>query len=810
MGVVFYNLVLILSLPLILPFFVYLMITRSEYRTGLAERLGSWPGSWDRPEKARSRIWVHAASVGECLAVLPMIERFLADRPEWDLVFSVMTPAGRRLIEQRLGDRVRARFFPMDFPGLAGRLLRRVAPDLILLAETELWPNFLRSATQCDIPVLLVNGRISPRSYRRYRSIRWLFRETLRKIRIFGMQSAQDAQRIIDLGAPPERVRVLGNLKFDQAAVPLSETERQRLLGRLGWHADDKILVAGSTHEKEEEYVLNAFLRIREGVPNLRLILAPRHLNRLPGLAGLLARCEKEGVRHSRYSDLDRGSSEAKADILLVDTMGQLGRLYGLGTVVFVGGSLVPVGGHNLMEPAALGRPVLFGPFFQHVQETADLLLASGGGRMVHDVGELVREVRVLLTETAQRRTMERLARDTVRGHQGASARAFVMVEEELKKRLGGPISRRDFRSALERWFKERMLASKGGALTSLAAAGLRGASILYQAWQEIRTAAYSLGLLRSVRVAGPVISVGNLTLGGTGKTPTVMAVSRLLAAQGHRPAVLSRGYGGRIGRAIRVASASSGIAPGPEDVGDEPSLMADRLRGVPVVVSSDRVAAARYALETLQTDVLVLDDGYQHLRLKRDLNLLVVDAVEPFGNGHVFPRGTLRESVGHLGRADAVLLTHVDHPDETAELQKFIRRYRSDLPIFTSRHRIVELVPLGGGSSWPFEKIKGLRLVAVAGIGQPDRFVRMLQAAGADVAAVFLYPDHYRYRREDVEAIETEAGRREAPAIVTTEKDAVRIRKIGRPMKAWRAGRLELVIDQSEAFQSMLRRVFR
>jgi tetraacyldisaccharide 4'-kinase len=799
-----------LSLPLTLPVFVFLMITRSEYRTGLAERLGRWPGRWDRSEKVRTRIWVHAASVGECLAVLPLIERCLTDRPERDLIFSVMTPAGRKLIEQRLGNRVRVRFFPMDFPGLAGRLLRRVAPDLIVLAETELWPNFLRSASQFDIPVLLVNGRISPRSFRRYRAIRWLFRETLRKIRIFGMQSAQDAQRIIDLGAPPERVRVLGNLKFDQAAVPLSEPERQRLLKGLGWEADEKILVAGSTHEKEEEYLLTAFTRIREGVPNVRLILAPRHLNRLPGLAGLLARYEKDGVRHLRYSDLGRGSSEGKADVLLVDTMGQLGRLYSLGTVVFVGGSLVPVGGHNLMEPAALGRPVLFGPFVQHVQETADLLLASGGGRMVHDVEELVREVQALLTETARRQAMERHARDTVRAHQGASGRALVMVEEELKKRLVGPVTTRDFRGALERWFKERMLASKGGVLTSCAAVGLRGASILYQGWQEMRTAAYSLGLLRSVRVTRPVISVGNLTLGGTGKTPTVMTVCRFLLAQGHRPAVLSRGYGGRIGKMIRVVSASNGVESEPEEVGDEPSLMADRLPGVSVVVSTDRVAAARYALETLRSDVLVLDDGYQHLRLKRDLNLLVVDAVEPFGNGDVFPRGSLRESVGQLGRADAVLLTHVRRPDETAELQKFIRRYRSDMPIFTSRHRIVSLVPVGGGTALPFENFRGIRLVAVAGIGQPDRFLRMLQAGETAVATACLYPDHYGYRREDVDEIEAEAKRREAPAIVTTEKDAVRIRKLGGPMKAWWAARLELVIDQSEAFESMLSGVFR
>jgi tetraacyldisaccharide 4'-kinase len=807
LGVAFYNLVLILSLPLTLPVFVFLMITHSAYRTGLSERLGQWPGSWERSGKNRTRIWIHAASVGECLAVLPLVERWLGAWPEWDLVVSVMTLTGRQLIEQRLGHRVHVCFFPIDFPGISTRLLRRVSPDLILLVETELWPNFLRSASRCNIPVLLVNGRISPRSYRRYRAVRWLFRETLRQIRIFGMQSEQDAQRIVDLGAPPERVRVLGNLKFDQAAVPLSEPERRGLLKSLGWSSEEKILVAGSTHEKEEELLLTGFARIKQRWPNFRLILAPRHLNRMTNVTGLLMR---NGMNYVRYSELDRSTSEAPVDVLLVDTLGHLGRLYSLGTVVFVGGSLVPVGGHNLLEPAALGRSVLFGPFVQHVQEMADLLQASSGGRMIRDVEELIREIQALLTDTAQRQTMEDCARKTVQLHQGATGRVSAMVEQQLKKRFFDPLPRLDHRSALERWFKERMLCTTGGLLTSLAAVGLRAVSILFHGWQEVRAAAYSVGLVRSVRVPRPVISIGNLTLGGTGKTPTVMTVCRFLRANGHRPAVLSRGYGGRIGKTVRVASHSTAINQGPDDVGDEPSLMAERLPEVPVVVSSDRVAGARYAIEKLQSDVLVLDDGYQHLRLKRDLNLLVMDAVEPFGNGQVFPRGTLRESPGQVCRADAVLLTHVGHPAETEELQKFIRRYRPDLPIFTSRHRIIELIPFGSGSSFPFEKIKGMRLLAVTGIGQPDRFVRMLREGGADLAAACLYPDHYRYRLEDLDEIEAEAKRLEARRIVTTEKDAVRIKMLARPMETLWVARLELVIDHPEAFESMLSGVFR
>ena len=805
MGVVLYNIILVLSLPLTLPFFVFWMTLRPDDRVGLSERFGRLPGEWGKRETTATRIWIHAASVGECLAVMPLVERWLRDRPDWDLVFSVMTHAGRRLAEQRLGNRARIFFFPMDLPGIASRLIDRLAPSLILLVETELWPNFLHSASRRGIPVLLINGRVSPRSYRRYRAVRGLFRETIRTIELFCMQTAQDAERIIELGAPPERVRVLGNLKFDQTAVPLAEPERRQLLEQLGWGLNDPVLVAGSTHEKEEELLLAVYDRVKQQIPDLRLVLAPRHLNRLPGLVQWLTRLGKTCLK---YSELGAGRSqlaETGGGILLVDTMGKLGQLYSLGTVVFVGGSLVPVGGHNLLEPAALGRPVLFGPYVQHVHETAELLSASGGGKMVHNVEELTRELQALLIDSDRRRTMGDQAKKTVSRHQGASERASVIVERELKKRSFAGIRRLDFRSAPERWFADRLIVSRGGLPTSLAAAILRGVSAVYQAGQEVRVAAYSRGLLRSVRLERPVISVGNLTLGGTGKTPTVMAICRILQKSGRRPAVLSRGYGGRSSGAIQVVSDETRIAQGPESLGDEPCLMADRLPGVPVLVSPDRAAAGRYALKVFQPDVFVLDDGYQHLRLKRDLNLLVLDAVQPFGNGFVFPRGTLREAVRQVRRADAILLTHAGDPAGTEELQKFARKDRPALPIFTSRHRIVDLVHLGTGRIASLETLRRTRLVAVTGIGQPERFFRALQEVGSEIASGCVYPDHYRYSEKDLESLEAEAGRLDVRTIVTTEKDAVRIRALGRPPESWWAARLDLVIDDGEAFESLL-----
>jgi tetraacyldisaccharide 4'-kinase len=800
LGVFLYNIVLILSLPLTLPLFAFRLILRPDDRIGLFERFGRWPGPWEKREAAATRIWIHAASVGEFLAVMPLIERWLRERPEWEIILSVMTQAGRRLAEQRLGRRARIHFFPIDLPGIAAGLLDRTAPDLILLVETELWPNFLRAASRHGIPVLLVNGRISPRSFPRYRAVRALFRDPVRTIRLFCMQTAQDVRRIIALGAPPERVRILGNSKFDQAAVPLSETERMQLFQQMGWGSADRVLVAGSTHDKEEEMLLTVYDRVKTRLPDLRLILAPRHLNRLPGLLPLLSR---QGKRFRRYSEL--GADGAECDILIVDTMGRLGPLYSLGTVVFVGGSLVPVGGHNLLEPAALGRPVLFGPYIQHVHETAELLAGSGGGRMVHDLEELGREVEILLIDSDRREQMALQAWETVRRHQGATERTSRIVERELKRKSLGRFSRLDFRSAPERWFKDCLIPSRGGLPTALVAVILRGLAVVYQAWQDIRVAAYSSGLLPTVRLERPVISVGNLTLGGTGKTPTVMAICRFLLKNGRRPAVLSRGYGGRSDETVRVASGEAGADRRPEALGDEPCLMADRLPGVPVFVSPDRAAAGRQALKSHYPDVLVMDDGYQHLRLQRDLNLLVLDADLPFGNGRVFPRGILRESVRQVRRADAVLMTHAEYPAGTAELQTFLRRYRPGLPIFTSRHRIVELVHLGSGRIASVETLRQSRLMAVTGIGQPDRFFESLQENDLDVSLGCIFPDHHRYAEKDLEFLEAEAGRLEIRMIVTTEKDAVRIKALGRPLEAWWAARMDLVIDDPDAFETLL-----
>lgn len=796
----FYNLMLILGLPLTLPFIGLLLILRPEYRLGLLERLGFHSGEGFKPKAGRTRVWVHAASVGEYRAILPLIELWQREHPEWDLLLSVMTATARRLA--RAEGHPRAFFVPLDLPGIPSRVMRRLVPDAVVLVETELWPNLLAAASRRKIPVILVNGRVSPGSYPRYRLFRAFLGGVLRSIESFGMQTEEDAERMMALGAPPEKVRVTGNLKFDRPPALLSETRRRQLYEFLNWGESDPILIAGSTHDGEEDDLLIILEELRARWPSLRMILAPRHPERIPLVVSLI---ERRGRSYARYSGLGPKVGGPPADLMVVDIMGALENLYGLGTIAFVGGSLRPAGGHNLLEPALQGKPVLFGPYTDHIREMADLLGSSGGGRMVNDRTDLARWVNNLLMDPDRRRKMGELAREAAERLKGAARKTSRMVEHSLARRPLDRIRRLDFRPLHERWFDNRLVRSEGGLVTVLIGIVLRMFSAVYRAGQEIRTAAYSRGLVRSFRPGIPVISVGNLTFGGTGKTPAVIFLCERLIKRGHRPAVLSRGYGGKSGVAVSVVPPETAASGNWATYGDEPCLLAQRLPDLPVLVGRNRAKAAQWAVERLGTRLVILDDGYQHLRLHRDLNLLVVDFHQPFGNGFLLPRGTLRESVRQLRRADAVILNHVEDPAQTLPLQKNIRRYRRDVPIFCARVRPTRLANLGTGETVGIDRMKGNRLLAVAGIGRPDRFLGLLNEIGIEVAAVCIFRDHCPYRVRQLDRLEEEARRLGGVAIVTTEKDAVRLKGIGSPLPNWWSVQIEMVLHDESGLDSLL-----
>jgi 3-deoxy-D-manno-octulosonic-acid transferase len=400
------------------PSVLWQMLLRGKYRRGIGERLGG-VAPW---ESAAAPLWLHAVSVGEVMAAAPLARLLVSRHPEVPLLASTTTETGRAVAEQRI-PAARFVFFPLDFGWTVRRAVTRVRPRLVLLTETELWPNFLAVCAARKIPVVVINGRISPRSFPRYRRIRRWFGGVLRHVRLFCMQSDADAERILALGAPAERVTVTGNLKYD---LPVSEhaVDATAIRAGLALPPDCRLVVAGSIHRGEDEAVVEAYRAAAASHPDLCLLLAPRHPERLEEVERVVARAGVPCVRRSRLP----AEAPRAGGAILLDTMGELARLYAAASVVFIGGSLIPHGGQNILEPAAYGRPVLHGPHMGNFADMRDLFRTAGAAVEVADGPSLARALLALLDDPAAADRMGQAGRAIVEAQRGATRRTADLV----------------------------------------------------------------------------------------------------------------------------------------------------------------------------------------------------------------------------------------------------------------------------------------------------------------------------------------------------------------------------------------------
>ena len=398
-------------------------VRAGRYREGLAQRLGRALPALPQAPDGRGPIWIHAVSVGEAAAARPLVARLRAARADLPVVLSTVTDTGQAVARSLLPE-IPTFYFPFDFAGPVARSLAHVRPRLVVLMETELWPTFLLACRRRRIPILLANGRVSRRSFARYTRVRRLLAPALTGIASFCMQSREDAQRITALGADPGRVAVLGNVKYD-----LDPGQPAR---RADFELPDGVplLIAGSTHRGEEEAVLRAYALAREATPGLRLLLAPRHPERAPEVEALVRRA---GHACRLRSALRESAAPAgEAPVIVLDTVGELLGLYALATVAFVGGSLVAWGGHNPLEPAVWGRPVLFGPHMGNFQAMAEAFLARGAAVQVPDAAALGATVRALLADARRREMLGRAAAGVLAEHRGATQGIVRAIEALL------------------------------------------------------------------------------------------------------------------------------------------------------------------------------------------------------------------------------------------------------------------------------------------------------------------------------------------------------------------------------------------
>src|SRR5688500_3578409 len=426
---VVYSVLTVAFFVMVSPYLLYQALRYRKYIANLPQRLGYLPVSFNLD--GDESIWVHAVSVGEVLTARALLPDLRERYPRLRIFLSTTTMTGQQIARNNLQYIDEVFYFPFDLGFIVKRTLRLVKPRLFIMMETEIWPNLLRACHRAGVKTVLVNGRISSRSYPRYQLVRPFFRRVLRHVDRFCMQSEESARRIVDIGAPRDRVSVTGSLKFDSLELPgpsAPDRGRNRVLRYFRISPGRPVVIAASTLRGEEEPVLEAFQRIRATMGNALLIIAPRKPERFDDVERLARRA---GWRVARRTELPV-DAEPRVDVVVLDTMGELAQVYQVATAVFVGGSLVDTGGHNILEPAVFGKPIVFGPYMQNFAEIARTFLDNAAAIQVRSGRELETVLLDLLGDPVRRASLGAAARALVEANRGARTKTLATVAQLL------------------------------------------------------------------------------------------------------------------------------------------------------------------------------------------------------------------------------------------------------------------------------------------------------------------------------------------------------------------------------------------
>lgn len=426
-----YNILLSITSILLSPLILLALLKEKKYRMGLSQKLGFLPPPLLLKLSGSKPVWIHAVSVGEVAAAIPLIQQIKRRYPSQNIILSTVTVTGNYTATIRAREADAVIYFPYDYPFIVKRVIRQIEPKLFITLETELWPNILRELKRNNIPSLVVSGRISNRSYHKYRWGRFFFSKVLDNIHVFCMQTDVDTRRMINIGADKDRVTTVGNLKFDQCVPTITTEEKENLYNMLRLKKSQTIFIAGSTHKGEETIVLEVFKNLKKTYENLILMLAPRHPERFDEVEDLLSHQKFRSIKKTK---IKMGRESNHHDIILLDTIGELSKLYSIGTIIFVGGSLVSTGGHNVLEPVAYKKAVIFGPHMDNFSEISRCLRESGGGFQVNNQEEFLSQAKTLLQNDADRDRLGEKAFEVIAHNQGAINKAMEVIERFIRR----------------------------------------------------------------------------------------------------------------------------------------------------------------------------------------------------------------------------------------------------------------------------------------------------------------------------------------------------------------------------------------